>query len=275
MNCAWQEFISILPTWIVRETDMQMKESLQEIRLRKDQKVELICQNEIRYLERCVTEDDLNFCINTASRYSPWASESSHQGFLTAPGGHRIGICGDAVIQNGAMTRIRKISSLNIRVARDFPGIAEAAGKLNGSVLLLGPPGSGKTTLLRDLIRQISYKQIVSVVDERGELFPKGIPRGNRTDVLTGCGKADGITMLLRNMGPEWIAVDEITAESDCDALIKCSWCGVKILASLHAHSRKDLNNREIYRKLTAAGIFEYLIILSRDKSWRLERMIP
>ena len=118
-------------------------------------------------------------------------------------------------------------------------------------------------------------KQIVSVVDERGELFPKGIPRGNRTDVLTGCGKADGITMLLRNMGPEWIAVDEITAESDCDALIKCSWCGVKILASLHAHSRKDLNNREIYRKLTAAGIFEYLIILSRDKSWRLERMIP
>lgn len=274
MNCAWQELLSILPLWIGREADMQMKDTLQEIRMRKDQKVELIGHKEILYLDRCATEDDLNFCINTASRYSPWASESAGQGFLTAPGGHRIGICGDAVIQNGTMTRVRKISSLNIRVARDYPGIA-AAGNLGGSVLLIGPPGSGKTTLLRDLVRQVSHTKTISVVDERGELFPKGIPRGKRTDVMTGCGKAEGITMMLRNMGPEWIAVDEITAESDCDALIKCSWCGVKILASVHAHSRSDLNNREIYRKLTAAGIFEYLIILSRDKSWRLERMIP
>jgi stage III sporulation protein AA len=243
--------------------------------MRRNQKVELICQNEVRYLKQCVTEGDLCFCINTASHYSPWASESISQGFITASGGHRIGICGDAVIQNGSITGIRKVTSINIRVARDFPGIASAAGKLTGSVLLLGPPGSGKTTLLRDLIRQISLIHNISVVDERGELFPPGISRGNRTDILSGCGKTEGITILLRNMGPEWIAVDEITAESDCDALVKCGWCGVKLLASVHAYSKSDLDNRAIYRRLKNAGIFDHIIILSRDKSWRLERMIP
>ena len=47
----------------------------------------------------------------------------------------------------------------------------------SGSLLLLGPPGSGKTTLLRDLIRRISRKKMVSVVDERRELFPEGFMR--------------------------------------------------------------------------------------------------
>ena len=44
-----------------------------------------------------------------------------------------------------------------------------------GVTALWGPSGVGKTTLLRDLIRQIGEKQCVSVVDERGELFPEGL----------------------------------------------------------------------------------------------------
>ena len=39
-------------------------------------------------------------------------------GFLTIQGGHRIGLGGTAVVQDGKVTSIRELSSLNIRLAR-------------------------------------------------------------------------------------------------------------------------------------------------------------
>ncbi len=108
--------------------------------------------------------------------------------------------------------------------------------------MILGPPGAGKTTLLRDLIRQISdgKGEAVAVADQRGELFPAlyqgyQFQTGSRTDVLTGASKAEGMELLLRSMGPKWIAVDEITALEDCAAMEQCSYCGVRFLATAHA----------------------------------------
>jgi len=226
------------------------------------------------------TADDLSFVINMASRYSPWAASTIRRGYITASGGHRIGLCGDAVIQNGEMSGIRNPVSLCMRVARDFPGIARDALKFSNSVLIVGKPGSGKTTLLRDLIRQRSDNQTgsIAVVDERGELFPSAdhtfcFPIGKRTDVLTGCGKEQGIESLLRTMGPACIAVDEITAESDCRALMNAGWSGVSLLATAHAESIRDLHARPIYRPIVNSGLFDTLIVMQPDKSWRAERV--
>ena len=210
--------------------------------------------------------------INAASRYSPWAAATTAQGYLTAPGGHRIGLCGEVVCKDGIVTGIREISSLCIRVARDFPGIAKRAADATGSILILGAPGWGKTTLLRDLIRQIGEKQCVSVVDERGELFPEGLERGKKTDVLTGCPKSPGIDMVLRTMGPDCIAVDEITAEADARALLRAANCGVRLLATAHGTSAADLRRRSVYRPLAESGVFQTLLILRQDKSFRAER---
>ena len=226
-----------------------------------------------KLLRRDVREEDLNYIVNVASRYSPWAAATSAQGYLTAPGGHRIGLCGEAVIQRCAMTGLRQVRSLCIRVARDLPGIAHALDHLDGSILIIGRPGSGKTTLLRDLIRYRSLKGSVAVVDERGEIFPKGFDIGNRTDILTGCPKSYGIDILLRTMGPTTIAVDEITAETDCEAMIKAGWCGVGLLATAHAASREDLASRPVYRPLVESRLFDSIVILRPDKSWKLERM--
>ena len=178
-------------------------------------------------------------------------------------------------MKDGAMTGIRDVTSLCIRVARDITDIApEWKG---GSVLILGPPGSGKTTLLRDLIRRISdgYRQCVAVVDERGELFPlEGeFSVGMCTDVLYGCSKAHGVSVALRTMGPKWIAVDEITAEEDCAALVQAGWCGVKLLATAHASDAQDLLRRKVYRPLVDSGLFEDVLILRGDKTWRMERV--
>ena len=280
MKCQWTEFISLLPIRMRAQVDKLGSNTLQELRLRMGTEPELVTQIGSQWLEDTVTADDLSFIVNAASRYSPWSAATIRRGYITAPGGHRIGLCGDAVMQAGEMGGIRNPISLCMRVARDFPGIAAGADKYTGSVLIIGCPSSGKTTLLRDLIRRRSNKGpgSVAVVDERGELFPTKEQRhcfetGRRTDVMTGCGKEQGIDALLRTMGPGCIAVDEITAEADCRALMNAGWSGVTILATAHAKSVSDLRSRPIYRPIINSGLFDTLLVMQPDKSWREERM--
>ena len=273
MTCAWQEFLGILPIWMRKEVDRLGKETLQELRMRMQAPPELLFPEESRWLERSVSREDLNYTINAASRYSPWTAQTAAQGYLTAAGGHRIGLCGEAVVQQGLVTGMKNISSLCIRIARDYPGIAAGASKLPGSLLILGPPGWGKTTLLRDLIRQLENTEKIGVVDERGELFPEGIPRGNRVDILSGCSKQDGIPMLLRTMGPTCIAVDEITTAEDTGALLQAANCGVRLLATAHGSSVSDLRLRKIYRPLLENAVLASVLVLKKDKSFTMERM--
>lgn len=275
MKCAWNSLLTIVPQRLRQQVDKLGREALEELHLRIGQPVELILGGVSRQLDTKATGEDIRFIINTASRYSPWASASVSRGYLTALGGHRIGICGECVVQGGQVTAIKEAYSLCIRVARDFPGIGKNAPG-HGSLLILGPPGAGKTTLLRDIIRLRSNGgKIVSVVDERGELFPCGnlFDPGTRTDVLTGCSKAQGVDIALRTMSPKCIAVDEITAQEDCQALVSALWCGVDLLATAHAANYNDLQSRPIYRPLIQTGLFKQVIVLSRDKSWHLERM--
>lgn len=280
MRCAWQAYINLIPVWMRKRVDELGREELQEMRLRLGMPPELILGGKRIWLDKPTNSDDLRFCVNMASKYSPWSASGIASGYITAPGGHRVGICGDAVLRNGNMSGIRTITSLNIRVARDFPGIGAKASDLPGSILIVGKPGSGKTTLLRDIIRVRSDKvsEFVAVVDEREEIFPRigdGIcfPTGRHTDVLTGCSKAAGIEIVLRNMTPDTIVMDEITAQEDCDALLRAGWCGVNILATAHAGCRQDLMRRPIYRPILESGLFDTLVILHPDKTWHSERM--
>lgn len=273
MRCAWKELLDILPKWMITDVDALGRSSLQELRLRLDAPPELVSCDSVQRLGRQVSSEDLSYCVNAASRYSPWAAATIAQGFLTVSGGHRIGLCGEAVLKNKEITGIRKVTSLCIRVARDFPGIGSSAAGLRGSMLILGAPGRGKTTLLRDIARQISEKSTVAVVDERGEIFPSGFVRGDRMDVLTGVPKAGGVEMVLRTMGPEWIAVDEITAEEDCRSLLQAQGCGVRLLATAHAGSLDEFRVRPIYKALLDNHVFDYLLILHSDKSYGTERI--
>lgn len=275
MNCAWKEFLNILPPGLRQRVDEQGREGLQELRLRFGFAPELVLPGQRRFLKDTVTGEDLSYCINAASRYSPWAASTMAKGFLTAPGGHRIGICGTAVCRDGAVTGFSDIRSLCIRVARDFPGIADRIPPGGGSTLILGAPGWGKTTLLRDLCRRISHWKTVCVVDERGEVFPEGIPRSPHLDVLTGCPKTAGLEMLLRTMTPDCIALDEITAEEDCRALLHAAHCGVTLIATAHAASREDLFRRRAYRSLREHSLFQTVLLLSQDKTYTVERMTP
>lgn len=273
MRCAWRELLSLIPQDLRGEVDRLGKDTLQELRLRIGKPAELITAQGVCYLPGRVTEADIRFTVNVASRYSPWATETAAKGYITAPGGHRIGVCGNVTVDRGTVTGMQSITSLNIRVARDIDNVGDRLMP-RGNTLILGPPGSGKTTLLRSLARIVAQRETVAVVDERGELFPDHFEQGRRMDVLSGCAKGQGIDMVLRSMGPQWIAVDEITAQEDCDALKKALWCGVKLMATAHASTPEDLHRRSVYKPLAEWGIFDTLVVMRPDKTWYTERMM-
>ena len=279
MKCAWRLFLKLLPQWMRDQVDRHGRETLQELRLRLNSPPELVRNSGVIRLDRNVSSDDLKYCINAASAYSPWTATTVTNGFITAPGGHRIGLCGEVIIADGQVTGVRTVTSLCIRIAREYQNIADKTVDTYGSVLIIGCPGSGKTTFLRDMIRVHSDNgQAISVIDERQELFPlptDGVlfSPGSRTDILSGCPKQDGISMVLRSMCPDIIAVDEITAQGDCDALIHAGWCGVRLFATAHAANRDELFQRPVYKPIVQSNLFDHLIVLNRDKRWRIERM--
>ena len=276
MRCQWDLFLYLLPPWLRNELD-SYSETLLELHMRSGQEPELIMIGGSVCIKNAISKDDIFYCINAATKYSPWTSATMSKGFITAPGGHRIGICG---IFTEGTAGIGNITSLCLRVARDFPGISTELWKHNDSILIIGQPGCGKTTLLRDLIRRKSdfcFRNI-AVIDEKSEIFPfhqqkPCFPAGKRTDILTGFTKSKGIEMLLRNMSPGIIAVDEITAAEDCNALTQASHCGVKLFATAHAECISDLNKRPIYKQLMNSRIFESVVIMQPDKTWKVERV--
>lgn len=279
MRCQWQNLLEILPHWLRTAVSQAGSQELEEIRIRTGHRVQLSGSQGTIWLDRVAEGEDLTYIINLASRYSPWTSTGIGMGYLTASGGHRIGLCGKVVLEHGSIKNYSHISSLCIRVAKDYPGIA-AQLEAKESLLIIGSPGSGKTTLLRDLIRQISDRDVgaVCVVDEREELFPLENGKhcfypGRRTDVISGCAKSQGMEILLRCMNPAVIAVDEITNPSDCDALRKACWCGVRLIATAHAGSLQQLRSRPVYQPLLACGAFEWAVVLQQDKSWQRVRL--
>ncbi len=218
------------------------------------------------------SEEDVNETFSKMCDYSPYAFEDEiKNGFITLFSGHRVGICGQAVIDNGKIRTIKHIASLNIRISREIFGackpiidkIAEPAPK---STLIISPPGMGKTTLLRDIIRQLSDKGYnVAVADERSELGAcyMGASQKNmgfRTDVLDGCPKSEGMLLLLRSMSPQVIAVDEIGRPEDIEALLYIMSCGVPVFATIHGGGLPDIKKKPGLENIF--GHFERYVLL-------------
>lgn len=219
----------------------------------------------------------------SATRSSLHAAEAElRNGFLSAPGGVRVGVCGVGVTGPEGVRGLRDFSSVSIRVPRAVPGCADGiweALTVGGfrSLLIVSAPGAGKTTLLREIVRRLSGDGLrVCAADERGELAGTpgaGFDVGPHTDVMSGIPKAEAAMMLLRAMNPQVIAMDEIGDEAEAEALQRAVGCGVTLLASAHGESASDAARRPGCRELLRAGAFRRCVTVSRSNGARRYRV--
>ena len=124
-----------------------------------------------------VRREDVDETLQCAVRSSLYAyGEEIRQGFLTVQGGHRIGVAGKTILENGHIKAIHPITFLNVRFSHQMIGCAAKIRSIltdpgTGGIrntLLIAPPRCGKTTLLRDLIRMVSDGEAGDEKDGRG-----------------------------------------------------------------------------------------------------------
>ena len=221
-----------------------------------------------------ITPSGINEVFKAACGGSVYAVEEElRHGFVTIEGGHRVGICGSAVVKSGEVTYIKHISALNIRVAKQAVGSSKEVipiiyDKFARNTLIVSPPGCGKTTLLRDIARVLGSRYKIGIADERSEIAASymGIPQtdvGEKTVVMDLCPKAQAINMLVRTMGVELIITDEISTPEDVCAVKNAFGSGVKVIASAHGYCAADITEHPNLYELTERG-FERIITLSR-----------
>lgn len=256
----------------------ELCENITEIRLRTGRNIALrIGSENILLSGYSVSKEDIEYSFKAICNYSVYSySRELSEGFITLKGGHRVGICGTAVTENGRVNNINYISGLNFRIANERKGAADKImtdifSKEKCGIIIAGAPLCGKTTILRDLCRQLGNKYKVSLIDERGEIASvyKGVPQneiGNFTDVFDAYPKSEGILMAIRTMSPDYIFVDEIGTEEDYKALFHSVCCGTEIIATVHASSITALKKRENINKLLKTHAFRYIVFLESDK---------
>jgi len=280
----------------------ELLEHVEEVRIREERPLEINSQGRYHFLDRRggltlrpeeaykPTREDTHRLLDLISNHSLYTMEEElRKGFITIPGGHRVGLAGRTVLSGGKVEHIRDISGFNVRIAKEIRGAADEMlphlldrkRKRVMHTLILSPPQHGKTTLLRDLARQISYGQWgagtvrwpgmkVGIVDERSEIAgcQRGVPGfdvGPRTDVLDGCPKAEGMMMMIRSMSPDVLIVDEIGRAEDAEAVIEALHAGISVIATAHGSSVQDMRGRPALSGLIENRMFEMYAVLSRS----------
>ncbi len=187
------------------------------------------------------------------------------QGFFTLAGGHRVGVSGKYIACNKAGQAgwlLQEPASLNIRVARHVqvalpPELLSLLCTRFTGILILGEPDSGKTTLLRSFVAQlIAQKRTVVVVDEREELGITGV------DAVLGMEKSNAVQLALRTLSPNVIVLDELGTLAELAALEQGFFGGVDFIATLHAGSFAEAEQKPQFQYLQAHGMLRAACLL-------------
>ena len=252
------------------QENIKLIEEVQEIRIRANRPIILKLRERDLMLQYDIQQSEILQIVERICENSIYAYKNQIcEGFVTVQGGHRIGITGSCVIENGKIINVKYISSLNFRIAREILNcstrilreVIDVENKTILNTIIVAPPGKGKTTVLRDLVRRLSNGideinfrgKVCGVVDERGEIAAmyKGVPQndvGIRTDIIENVDKYKGIHMLIRTMAPEIVACDEIGSKEDVEAIHYALFSGVKGIFTMHGKNIEDIkNNKQVY----------------------------
>ena len=235
--------------------DVIYDDSLEELRFRLHKPVQAVYADRDRlFPDVIMAEQECEYMLGNFCRQSVYSCEDDmREGFITLPFcGMRIGISGNVLSERGRIVRFRTVTGFCVRFPHEHKGCAKAlceavGGLYDGSLLVASLPGQGKTTLLRDLSRELSdtYKRKVCIIDERSEIAGTGTDGaafdvGERTDVIDGCPKSEGMILAMRTLSPHVIVTDEIgTEKADFDSIRRVLLSGVSLAVSIHADSEE------------------------------------
>lgn len=292
-----EEIFKFIPINIRKRVESFFNEDqIYEMRIRTERPIILEAESKNYVIDYVVSKNEIEeifekICENSVYTYKNEICE----GFLTVKGGHRIGITGNCVVENGKIINIKDVSSLNIRIAQEKIGcgnfilkyILDYKENSIFNTLIASPPGCGKTTILRDTIRQLSngipeinfHGLTVGVVDERNEIsaMNKGIPQndiGIRTDVIENSCKAKGMKILIRSMAPKIIACDEIGSKEDSEAIEYAICSGLKGIFTAHGDSLEMLKQNNEINEIIKKNIIQRIIFLDSKKIGNIREVI-
>ncbi len=241
---------------------------INEIRLRSGGTLSITIMGENITCKTTVSDEECNDTFMRLCRNSLYSHiDTLKNGFITTPEGIRAGVCGRAVCDNGEVTSVAGAASICIRIPRRVPGAGDVAYELlremdyKKSIIVWSIPGIGKTTLLRELAVRLASgidALRVSVIDTRHELGA-GI-NGGLIDILDGYPRAKGIEIAIRTMSPQIIICDEIANSEDAAAILDAAGCGIPIVASAHAGTRKELLMQKYLRPILDSGCIGALV---------------
>ena len=262
---------------ISNSLNKEEKNILEEIRIRVGKPIILKIRTECKILNYIINTQDILEITERITENSIYSYQKQIcSGYITLKGGHRVGISGNVVMEENKVININYIYSLNFRIARQIIGVSEKIINevINNdtiyNVLIISPPGAGKTTILRDLIRILSLKKTIGVVDEREEITAmyKNEPQndvGLKVDILSNISKNIGIKMLVRSMSPDVICADEVGTKEDIEAIKYAVTSGVKGIFTAHGDSLNSIKKSPILKELLDLNIIEKIIILNKE----------
>lgn len=287
-NCTSYETISDYVTEKIRTAMLSvrpmLRERLSEIRIRSGRAVSFVYPDSTKFLTdngalindymnpHCIitSPHDITTIVNALCHYSMHScTKELREGYFILDGGIRVGAAGtysdtdDKIITN--------FNGLNFRISRSVNGCAEEiferTCRNGGSILICGGVNSGKTTILRDLCRLCGNICKVSLIDERNEISNtlNGHPKndvGALTDIIVRSERSTGIMSAIRTLSPDMIFCDEISEQSDAEAILRGYGCGVRFAATLHAENSEAMIKRPVVQKLLNAGVFDYAVFL-------------
>ena len=249
--------------------------SIDEIRLHCNSRIVLISRFSSIVTDITVQKshiDDTLLSLCKGSLYSYF--NTINEGYINVGQGIRAGICGRATVQNGTISGVSDITSINIRLPKRIYHAGDYIYELikgedfKASIILYSSPGVGKTTILRELIEMISKSEQhlrLSVIDSREELIC-GMENESFSDSFLSYPKGAAIIIATRTMTPELIICDEISTKDEADAVLQGVNCGVTFIASTHASSIEELKNKTNISSLFEKNVFKYAVGVKRDR---------
>ena len=230
------------------------------------------------YLGISVSEGDVEEMLAEFTGRALYAHRDTlKEGFLSLGEGVRVGVCGQARYEGGALVGVYHVSSLLIRIPRrecDFADkLFEAFLLCKRGLLIFAPPAGGKTTALRALLLRVCglSDERVSVIDERSEI-DMGDFSSYAIDVFKGYRRSQGLQIALRVMSPTVIAVDELGSERENTEMLQSLLTGVRFIAIAHAQSLEKLKKRKNLEPFFEMGIFDvYARIFNTDGHFECE----